>query len=175
MPLKPIWQVMAGWPMVTVDPAGFSSVILVMLMGQSRIFFIPWATTDLILKHLANSASKNLKHHIKANYNLFVFVGFCGICPRACCWWFNFIGTLFAFVLVCAGVLLLRVKGTGYCTSIQNPVYLVVPITGVWSFVQLMIVGDGCTTLLKVAFWMVLGLGIILFYRHNKEQQSLLI
>jgi amino acid transporter len=86
--------------------AGFSSVILVMLMGQSRVFF-SMANDGLIPKAFSELHPK-YQTPFKANWILFVFVGlFAGFAPGSLAGDLTSFGTLFAFVIVCAGVLTL--------------------------------------------------------------------
>src|ERR1700745_4018969 len=87
--------------------AGFSSVILVMLLGQSRVFYsmsrdglVPKVFSDVHPKH---------RTPYKSNWIFFVFTGiFAGLIPGDIVGEMTSIGTLFAFVLVCIGAWILR-------------------------------------------------------------------
>lgn len=160
-----------GWLATAVTVAilaGFSSVILVMLMGQSRIFYtmsndglIPKAFGELHPKH---------KTPYKANWILFVFVGlFAAFVPGHVAGDLTSFGTLFAFVLVSAGVWILRVKEPNIKRPFKTPIYPVVSTLGVL-ICTAMIVGLDAQTL-KVAFaWMALGLVVYFLYSKNHSK-----
>jgi APA family basic amino acid/polyamine antiporter len=97
-----------GWlaTLVTVAIlAGFSSVILVMLMGQSRVFYT--MSSDGLLPKIFCDLHPKFRTPYKSNIVLFVFVGlFAGFVPGTVAGDLTSIGTLFAFVLVCAGVMI---------------------------------------------------------------------
>lgn len=89
--------------------AGFSSVILVMLMGQSRIFYT--MSNDGLIPKAFGQLHPKYKTPYKANWILFVFVGaFAAFVPGHVAGDLTSFGTLFAFVLVSIGVWILRVK-----------------------------------------------------------------
>jgi len=103
---------MAGWPkrLPIAILAGFSSVILVMLMGQSRVFYT--MSTDGLLPKAFSDLHPKFRTPYKSNMILFVFVGaFAGFIPGSVAGDLTSIGTLlFAFVLVCVGVWVMRKK-----------------------------------------------------------------
>src|SRR5205085_4295677 len=89
--------------------AGFSSVILVMLMGQSRVFYT--MSSDGLLPKVFSDLHPKFRTPYKSNVILFVFVGlFAAFIPGSVAGDLTSIGTLFAFVLVCIGVWILRRK-----------------------------------------------------------------
>ncbi len=101
-----------GWLAKLVTVAilgGFSSVILVMLMGQSRVFFS--MSKDGLVPPLFSAVHPKFRTPWKANI-LFFFVtaGFAGFIPGDIVGEMTSIGTLFAFMLVCAGVWIMRHK-----------------------------------------------------------------
>src|SRR6201990_3247035 len=99
-----------GWlsSLVTIGIlAGFSSVILVMLLGQSRVFYT--MATDGLLPKVFCTLHPKFRTPYKSNLILFVFVGlFAAFVPGSVAGDLTSIGTLFAFVLVCIGVMVLR-------------------------------------------------------------------
>src|SRR5258707_3424761 len=101
-----------GWlsSLVTVGIlAGFSSVILVMLLGQSRVFYT--MSTDGLLPKVFSALHPKFRTPYKSNMILFVFVGlFAAFVPGSVAGDLTSFGTLFAFVLVSIGVFILRVK-----------------------------------------------------------------
>src|SRR5580704_967417 len=101
-----------GWlaKLVTVAIlAGFSSVILVMLMGQSRVFFS--MSHDGLVPELFSDVHPTFRTPYKSNWLFFGFTGlFAAFIPEDIVGDMTSIGTLFAFILVCAGVWILRIK-----------------------------------------------------------------
>ena len=99
-----------GWlgKLVTVAIlAGFSSVILVMLMGQSRVFYS--MSKDGLMPKVFSELHPKYRTPYKSNMILFVFVGlFAAFVPGDIVGDMTSIGTLFAFILVCAGIIILR-------------------------------------------------------------------
>src|ERR1700676_74300 len=89
--------------------AGFSSVILVMLMGGSRVFFT--MACDGLLPALFSCVHEKFRTPYKSNIIVFCFVAMLSsFVPGDLLGDLTAIGTLFAFVLVCIGVWILRVK-----------------------------------------------------------------
>ena len=89
--------------------AGFSSVILVMLMGQSRVFYS--MSRDGLVPKVFSEVHPQFRTPYKSNLIFFVFVGaFAAFVPGDIVGDMTSIGTLFAFMLVCAGVWIMRVK-----------------------------------------------------------------
>src|SRR3954464_8790092 len=89
--------------------AGFSSVILVMLLGQSRVFYS--MSVDGLVPKLFSDVHPKYKTPWKSNFTFFFVTAiFAGFVPGDIVGEMTSIGTLLAFVLVCAGVWMLRVK-----------------------------------------------------------------
>ena len=87
--------------------AGFSSVILVMLLGQSRVFYA--MSHDGLVPKVFSDVHPKFGTPWKSNLIFFVFVGaFAAFLPEDIVGDMTSIGTLFAFILVCAGVWILR-------------------------------------------------------------------
>src|SRR5207237_10468600 len=87
--------------------AGFSSVILVMLLGQSRVFYS--MSHDGLVPAVFSQVHPRYRTPYKSNMLFFVFTGlFAAFLPEDIVGEMTSIGTLFAFVLVCAGVWILR-------------------------------------------------------------------
>jgi APA family basic amino acid/polyamine antiporter len=148
--------------------AGFSSVILVMLMGQSRIFYT--MSNDGLIPKAFGDLHPKYKTPYKANWILFVFVGlFAGFVPGSVAGDLTSFGTLFAFVLVSAGVWIMRVKNPEIERSFKTPFVPLVPILGIVICLGMIIALDAQT--LKVAIiWMALGLVVYFIYskKHSK-------
>ncbi|HEX5830398.1 MAG TPA: amino acid permease C-terminal domain-containing protein, partial [Gemmatimonadaceae bacterium] len=79
------------------------------------------------------------------------------------------IGTLFAFVIVCAGVLVLRYKRPELARPFRTPFVPLVPILGIVFCFGLMTFLPG-DTWLRLAIWMAIGLTIYFLYgrKHSK-------
>ena len=148
--------------------AGFSSVILVMLMGQSRIFYT--MSNDGLIPKAFGDLHPKFKTPYKANWILFVFVGlFAAFVPGNVAGDLTSFGTLFAFVLVSAGVWILRRREPNRERPFKTPLVPLVPILGVLICTGMIIALDPQT--LKVAFsWMLLGIVVYFLYsrRHSK-------
>ena len=148
--------------------AGFSSVILVMLMGQSRIFFT--MSNDGLIPKAFGVLHPKFKTPYKSNWILFVFVGaFAAFVPGHVAGDLTSFGTLFAFVLVSIGVWILRVKSPNLERPFRTPVYPIVSTLGALICLA-MIVGLDAQTL-KVAFiWMAIGLVIYFAYSRSRSK-----
>jgi len=160
-----------GWLAQLVSFAillGFSSVILVMLMGQSRVFYT--MSTDGLLPKIFADLHPKFHTPYKSNMVLFVFVGlFAAFVPVNVAGDLTSIGTLFAFVLVCLGVMILRKKEPNLRRPFKTPAVPLVPILGM-IVCTAMIVGLPNETLISAFVWMILGLLIYFMYsrRHSK-------
>jgi APA family basic amino acid/polyamine antiporter len=159
-----------GWLATAVTIAilaGFSSVILVMLMGQSRVFYT--MSNDGLIPKAFGELHPKFKTPYKANIILFVFVGlFAAFVPGHVAGDLTSFGTLLAFVLVSLGVLILRVKNPTAERPFKTPLVPLVPILGAVICTG-MIVAIDPDTLKAAALWMLLGLGVYFAYgkRHS--------
>lgn len=109
-------------PLVTVAIlAGFSSVILVMLMGQSRVFFS--MSKDGLVPRVFSQLHPKFKTPWKSNLLFFIFVGLiAAFVPASIISDMTVIGTLFAFVLVCLGIIVLRKTGPDIPRAVPHTV-----------------------------------------------------
>jgi APA family basic amino acid/polyamine antiporter len=150
---------------------GFSSVILVMLLGQSRVFYT--MSTDGLLPKVFSALHPKFRTPYKSNIILFVFVGlFAAFVPGSVAGDLTSIGTLFAFVLVCMGVMVLRKSDPTLTRPFKTPLVPLVPILGMLVCTA-MIVGLPGETILSAAIWMVLGLVVYFTYgRFNSKLQK---
>jgi len=149
--------------------AGFSSVILVMLLGQSRVFYS--MSVDGLVPKIFSDVHPRFKTPWKSNMLFFVLTAlFAGFIPGDIVGEMTSIGTLFAFVLVSAGVWLLRVRRPELPRAFRVPAVPVVSTLGI-IVCGLMIVGLGWTNWLRLFVWLAIGL---VFYFSYGRSHSLL-
>lgn len=142
--------------------AGFSSVILVMLMGQSRVFYS--MSKDGLVPKVFSELHPKFRTPFKSNALLLIFVGlFAGFVPGSVAGDLTSFGTLFAFVLVCAGIWVLRVKNPTAVRPFKTPLVPLVPILGML-VCSAMIFSLGYDTLISAMVWMIVGLFIYFLY-----------
>jgi len=150
--------------------AGFSSVILVMLMGQSRVFFS--MSHDGLVPKIFSEVHPKYQTPWKANMLFFVFTSaFAGFLPESIVGEMTSIGTLFAFMLVCAGVWIMRVKRPEIPRSFTVPALPLVAILGI-VVCGAMIYGLGWTNWLRLGVWLAIGLVFYFGYgmKHSRLQ-----
>ena len=149
--------------------AGFSSVILVMLMGQSRVFFS--MSRDGLVPKIFSDVHPKYRTPWKSNLLFFAFVGaFAAFLPEDIVGDMTSIGTLFAFVLVCIGVWVLRVREPNAPRQFKTPLVPIVPILGILANL-LMIFGLGWPNWARLGGWLVIGL--IIFFTYSQSHSKL--
>lgn len=149
--------------------AGFSSVILVMLMGQSRVFYS--MSNDGLLPKVFSDVHPTYRTPYKSNMILFVFVGaFAAFIPGSVAGDLTSIGTLFAFVLVSLGVWVMRRANPELPRPFRTPMVPLVPILGMLVCTA-MIVGLPGPTLLSALGWMILGL--VIYFAYSQKNSHL--
>jgi len=147
--------------------AGYTSVMLVMLLGQSRVFYS--MSKDGLLPKLFSDLSKK-QTPWKTNLVFMVFISlFAGFVPISDLGHMVSIGALFAFALVSIGVLVLRKTNPEIRRPFRTPWVPVVPVLGVIVCVLLM-ASLPIESWERLGIWMLLGIAIYLFYgrRHSK-------
>jgi APA family basic amino acid/polyamine antiporter len=150
--------------------AGFSSVILVMLLGQSRVFYS--MSCDGLVPKIFSEVHPRFRTPYKSNILFFVFTSlFAAFLPEDIVGEMTSIGTLFAFVLVCIGVWILRVRRPDLPRAFKVPAVPVVCTAGV-IVCSAMIYGLGWTNWMRLIVWLLIGLAIYFGYgrRHSKVQ-----
>ena len=148
--------------------AGFSSVILVMLLGQSRVFYS--MANDGLLPKIFSELHPKFRTPYKSNMVLFVFVGaIAALLPGDITGDLTSIGTLFAFVLVCVGVMILRKTDPNVARPFRAPWVPMVPILGILVCGAMIIALDRQTQLAALG-WLLIGLAVYFTYsqRHSK-------
>jgi APA family basic amino acid/polyamine antiporter len=152
--------------------AGFSSVILVMLLGQSRVFYS--MSHDGLVPRVFSEIHPTYRTPYKSNMLFFVFTSvFAAFVPVDIVGEMTSIGTLFAFMLVCAGVWILRRRRPDLERGFTVPALPVVSIAGI-VVCGAMIYGLGWTNWLRLAGWLAIGLVIYFGYgrRHSKLETA---
>jgi APA family basic amino acid/polyamine antiporter len=148
--------------------AGFSSVILVMLLGQSRVFYS--MSKDGLVPKVFSDVHPRFRTPHKSNLLFFLFTAiFAAFIPGDIVGEMTSIGTLFAFILVCAGVWLMRVRRPDIERGFSVPALPLVAIAGIVTC-GAMIYGLGWTNWLRLLGWLAAGLVIYFAYgrRHSR-------
>lgn len=141
---------------------GYSSVILVMLMGQSRVFFS--MSKDGLLPPVFSKVHSKYRTPAKSNLLFMLFVSlFAAFVPARVVGEMTSIGTLFAFILVCIGVWILRVKQPGLQRAFRTPLVPLVPILGIFTCLFMMVFLP-LDTWIRLLVWMLIGFDVYLFY-----------
>lgn len=141
---------------------GYSSVILVMLMGQSRVFYS--MSVDGLLPKVFSHIHSKFRTPFKNNVLFMIFVSlFAAFVPARVVGEMTSIGTLFAFILVCIGVWIMRVKMPDAPRSFKTPLVPLVPILGI-AVCLFMMVFLPLDTWIRLILWMIIGLDVYLFY-----------
>jgi APA family basic amino acid/polyamine antiporter len=152
--------------------AGYSSVILVMLMGQSRVFFS--MSKDGLLPKIFSSVHSKYRTPAKSNLLFMVFVSlFAAFVPARVVGEMTSIGTLFAFILVCIGVIIMRKRMPDAPRAFRTPLVPLVPILGVGTCLFMMVFLP-LDTWLRLFVWLAIGLAIYFGYgvKHSKLQHG---
>ncbi len=152
--------------------AGLTSVMLVMLLGQSRVFYT--MSRDGLLPKLFSSVHPKFRTPWRCNLVLMVFVGlFAAFAPIAVVGEMTSIGTLFAFVIVCAGILIMRRTHPFIPRPFKTPLVPLVPVLGIIANLFLMS-GLGWSNWARLIVWLAIGLVIYFSYsrKHSVVQQE---
>jgi APA family basic amino acid/polyamine antiporter len=152
--------------------AGYSSVILVMLLGQSRVFYT--MSKDGLLPKLFSDTHPKFKTPWKSNM-LFAFVvsAFAGFAPIALVGEMTSVGTLFAFVVVCAAVLILRYKEPNRERPFKTPFVPLVPILGIAACGSLLVSLCVSDFMHAGRLFVWLGIGLIVYHTYSKKHSKI--
>jgi APA family basic amino acid/polyamine antiporter len=147
---------------------GFSTVILVLLLGQSRVFYT--MSQDRLLPGFFSAIHPKWKTPYRSNLFFMVFTSALGgFLPISQLGHMTSIGTLLAFILVCIGVVILRRTQPDAPRAYRTPLVPLVPILGVVSCAAMMVSLDG-ETWLRLLIWLAIGLVIYFAWsrRHSR-------
>jgi len=149
---------------------GYASVILVMLMGQSRVFFS--MSKDGLMPKVFSEVHPKFRTPAKNNLLFMVLVSaFAAFVPARVVGEMTSIGTLFAFILVCVGVLIMRKKMPDAPRAFRTPLVPLVPILGVVVCLFMMVFLP-LDTWIRLIVWMMIGFDLYLFYGMKNSIQN---
>jgi len=161
-----------GWLTSAVIMAiliGYTSVILVDLLGQSRVFFS--MSKDGLLPPIFSRVNATSRTPVHSTLLLGLFISlFAGFVPIAVVGEMTSIGTLLAFVMVCLGVLIMRRTNPDAPRSFRTPWVPVVPILGIIVCLVMMF-SLPWETWARLLVWLALGLAI--YYGYGRKNSKL--
>lgn len=145
--------------------AGLTSVILVLLLGQSRIFYT--MSKDGLLPQAMSIVHPRFHTPWVSNLILMVLVGsFASFAPLALVGHLTSIGTLLAFAIVCASVIVLRRTHPDLPRPFKTPFVPWVPLIGIIVCLLLMF-SLGWITWARLSIWILIGLGVYFLYSRS--------
>jgi APA family basic amino acid/polyamine antiporter len=144
-------------------------VILVMLLGQSRVFYS--MSHDGLVPKIFSEVHPRYRTPYKSNMLFFVFTGlFAAFIPEDVVGEMTSIGTLFAFILVCAGVWIMRRRRPDLERSFRVPAVPFVSSAGIL-VCGAMIYGLGWTNWMRLLVW--LAIGLVIYFSYSKSHSRL--
>jgi APA family basic amino acid/polyamine antiporter len=143
--------------------AGITSVLLVMMLSQPRVF-LAMARDGLVPPSIFGAIHEKFRTPYKSTILTGLFVGvLAGLLPLRILAELVNIGTLFAFVVVCAAVLIMRKKHPEAERPFKAPFYPVVPILGIFTCLLLMF-SLPFENWVRLIVWLAIGMLIYIFY-----------
>ncbi len=150
--------------------AGYTSVILVLLLGQSRVFYA--MSRDGLLPAAFSRVHPTWRTPWRCNAVFMVFAGvLAGFLPISTLGNMTSIGTLLAFCIVCGGVLILRRREAGLTRAFRTPLSPAIPVLGILSCFALMVSLD-MLTWIRLVVWMAIGLVIYFLYSRFHSERA---
>jgi APA family basic amino acid/polyamine antiporter len=148
--------------------AGYSSVILVMLLGQSRVFYS--MSRDGLLPKLFSQIHSKYRTPFKSNLLFLTVISiFALFVPANVAGELTSIGTLLAFIIVCAGILVMRKRQPDAPRAFKTPAVPLVPALGI-GICLFMMVFLPFDTWIRLILWMLLGHNIYVFYGSRRSK-----
>jgi len=142
--------------------AGFTSVILVMLLGQSRVFYS--MSRDGLLPAIFSDVHPKWRTPWRCNLIFMVFVSlFSGLLPISSLGNMTSIGTLLAFVIVSIAVMVMRRTNPDLPRPYRTPLVPLVPILAILVCLAMMVSLDSLTWY-RLVVWLAIGLAIYFGY-----------
>ncbi|MCC3159395.1 amino acid permease [Hymenobacter sp. 15J16-1T3B] len=161
-----------GWLSTAIIGAiliGYTSVILVDLLGQSRVFFS--MSRDGLLPRVFSQVHPRFQTPHKSNLLLGAFISlFAGLVPINVVGEMCSIGTLLAFVMVCVGVLIMRKREPDAPRAFRTPWVPLVPILGIVTCLVMMLSLPG-DTWIRLFVW--LAIGLVIYFGYGKKHSKL--
>ena len=150
---------------------GYTSVILIDLMAQSRMFYS--ISKDGLLPKIFSDVHPKFKTPWKSNIMLCIFIGlFAAFVPMNVVGEMTSIGTLLAFLMVCVGILILRKTDPDAKRPFKVPFVPLIPILGILVCL-IMMAFLPWETWLRLGVWLVIGLAIYFWYgKKNSKLKS---
>jgi APA family basic amino acid/polyamine antiporter len=157
-------------PFITLGAVlGLGSVVLVMLLGQSRVFYS--MSRDGLIGPWAGKVHPRFRTPYLSTIYVGIIVAFItGTFPIQILGELVNIGTLLAFVLVCAGVWILRRKRPELDRPFRTPLVPLVPILGILSCLGLMATLPG-DTWLRLFVWLLIG--FVIYFAYGRKHSVL--
>jgi APA family basic amino acid/polyamine antiporter len=152
---------------------GLTSTMIVMLLGQSRVFFS--MSKDGLLPKVFSSVHPKFRTPWLSSLTVGIIVAtFASLIPLASLGEMTNIGTLLAFIIVCVGVWILRVRRPDLPRPFRAPVMPVTVVLGV-AFSLLLMLSLPRLTWIRLGVWLVVGLVIYFAYgrSHSRVQRGL--
>ncbi|MDO8804850.1 MAG: amino acid permease [Elusimicrobiota bacterium] len=145
-----------------------TAVLLVFQMGQPRIFF-SMSRDGLLPAYFARVHPKYNTPHVTTIWTGIFVAGFASFFSLDTMAELCNIGTLFAFIVVCAGVIVLRVKEPDRPRPFRAPGGYATPVLGIF-FCLFLMLGLGFMTWLRFFGWLAVGLVIYFFYGYKNSR-----
>jgi APA family basic amino acid/polyamine antiporter len=143
--------------------------MLVMLLGQSRVFYS--MARDGLLPAAFAEVHPKFRTPWRCNLALMLFVGlFAAFAPITVVGSMTSIGTLFAFVLVSGGIIIMRKTSPEIPRPFRTPWVPVLPALGIAVNLLLMF-GLGVSNWLRLVVWLAIGLAIY-FGRRSRRRMA---
>jgi basic amino acid/polyamine antiporter, APA family len=151
--------------------AGLTSVMLVMLLGQSRVFYS--MSRDGLLPRLFSAVHPRFRTPWLSNLLLMLFVAlFAAFAPIAGVGSMTNIGTMLAFVLVCTGIIIMRRTHAGLPRPFRTPLVPLVPVLGILcNFVLMLGLGKGNWA--RLIGW--LAIGLVIYFLYGRRNSGLTV
>jgi APA family basic amino acid/polyamine antiporter len=149
--------------------AGLASVVLVMLMGQPRVFFA-MARDGLLPAAFGKVHPKFQTPYITTILTGSVAAVVAGLFPIGLLGELVSIGTLLAFVIVCGGIIALRYQRPDLPRPFRTPFVPVVPILGILTCLAMMAALPR-DTWIRLIVWMIIGL--IIYFTYGKSHSRI--